>query len=146
MREINCKRGGNIRCCKLCGSMENIEAHHIIHRSSVKALIKCDLNLADLCQSCHDFLHHNKKGFELDYALKIEFYEKMRLLFDKKEFTLEEIQETLNISYNASYSLSKLMKPVKSKYIREDILNAVMGGKNPIEKYREIKGGISNRT
>lgn len=126
--------------------MENIEGRHIIHKSAVKSLENCKMIIVDLCHSCHDYLHHNKNGFELDYALKIELYEKMCLLFDKNEFTLEEIQETLSISYNASYSLSKLMKPVKGKYIREDILNAVMGGKNPIERYKEIKGGISDRT
>jgi hypothetical protein len=128
----------------LCGSFQNIEGHHVIYRSAVKILENCKMIIVDLCHSCHDYLHHNKNGFELDYALKIEIYEKMCLLFDKKEFTLEEIQETLNISYNASYSLSKLMRPVKGKYAREDILNAVMGGKNPIERYKEIKGGISN--
>lgn len=130
------------RFCKFCNGIAT-ESHHIIHRSSVKSLINCKMNLVDLCNSCHNFLHHSKNGFELDYALKIEFYEKMCLLFDKKEFTFEEIQETLNISYNATYSFSKLMKPVKGKYTREDILNALTGGKNPIEKYKEIKGELA---
>jgi hypothetical protein len=60
----------------------------------------------------------------------------MRLL--KNEYELEEIQDVLQISFNATRSLCKLMTMDKGKYIRKDIIRACMGGKMILED--EIEG------
>ncbi|WP_236896932.1 hypothetical protein [Clostridium beijerinckii] len=129
----------DFRFCKLCGSVQGIQNHHVIFRSQCKQLENCELNQVDLCFSCHDFLHHNRKGFELDYALKKEFLSNIEMLFLGKAFTLEEIREYLKINYNAAYKLSKNMKGEKDRYTRDSIILACMGGKMPQQRYEEAK-------
>ena len=116
-----------MRNCILCNSTYNIESHHIIHRSSAKSLIKCKINLIDLCHNCHDFLHHDKNGHALDIQLKSDFEEKLNLLFDREYFTREEIKKTLGISDRAVYSLCKLLESHKGLFSRNDIINRCMG-------------------
>jgi transposase-like protein len=133
------------RFCKLCGSTNAIENHHITFRSQCKPLENCEMNQVDLCHSCHDFLHHNGKGYELDHALKMEFQANIEMLFLGQTFTLEEIQEALGISYNAVYRLSKNMKLEKGKYTRDSIVLACLGGEYPQERYERIKAKEGER-
>lgn len=134
------------RYCHLCGSMNGIQNHHIIHRSQCKQLENCDINQVDLCFSCHDFLHHNRKGYELDYTLKIEFQANIEMLFLGQAFTLDEIKESLEINFNAVYKLSKHMKLEKGKYTRESIILACLGGEYPQERYKKIKEKEGGKT
>lgn len=46
--------------CQLCGSSQNIEAHHIRYRSERKDLIDEPTNLIFLCKKCHILVHSNK--------------------------------------------------------------------------------------
>ncbi|MFT8352179.1 hypothetical protein [Clostridium saccharoperbutylacetonicum] len=118
---------------------QGIQNHHIIFKSHCKQLENCDLNQVDLCYSCHDFLHHRKKGYELDYTLKKEFQANIEMLFIGQAFTLDEIKDTLGISYNAAYKLSKNMRQIKGKYTRDSIILACLGGVYPQEAYEEAK-------
>lgn len=48
--------------CKICGSSENIEAHHLIPVKTLQnhdlvRLISDDNNGITLCKSCHDLIH-----------------------------------------------------------------------------------------
>lgn len=132
------------KICKLCGSIAS-ESHHIIHRSQLRALINCKLNQVYLCNNCHSYLHHNRNGCELDYALQLEFQNTLEMLFIGQSFDLEEIQETLNINYNATYGLSKLMRSNKGKYTREDIILACLGGEYPQTRYEKAKKNKKKR-
>lgn len=111
------------------------ELHHIIHRSSVKALINCKLNHVCLCQECHrgTFGVHGKKGNGLDKLLKLNLQEKLELLFDKECFTKEDVQATLKISDRAADSLCKLMKSDKGMFNRLEIIRTCLGGKLILE-------------
>lgn len=126
-----------MRYCKICFSTNSIESHHIIFRSQSKALINCKLNQVDLCNYHHNFLHHNRNGYKLDYKLKLEYQNLMEMLFIGQAFTLEEIQETLDINYNAVYSLSKLIKKERNKYTRESLLIALCGGKLVQDRFKK---------
>lgn len=128
-----------IECCKICNSTYQLESHHIIFRSQSKALINCKINQVYLCHSCHQHLHNHPKGFETDYQLKIDYQNYMEMVFDGQAFTLEEIQEVLQISYKAIYGLSKLMKLDKGKYTRESIIIALCGGESAEQRYKKRK-------
>lgn len=45
--------------CTICGSTENLEAHHIIPVSHAKEYSLVESNLVTLCRKCHMLVHHN---------------------------------------------------------------------------------------
>lgn len=121
--------------CFICGAIGNNEEHHIVFRSAAKFMINCKLNKIKLCPSHHRGTDgiHGRNGHKLDKKLKLFLQNNLEILFDKKEFTKEEIKEILDINSNSVDSLCKLLKCDKDKYIREDIIRACMGGKMIIE-------------
>ena len=50
--------------CRLCGSTQNIQAHHILYRSERKDLINEPTNMIMLCIKCHQLVHSNKKKYQ----------------------------------------------------------------------------------
>jgi hypothetical protein len=113
--------------CAECGRTSGIEDHHIIHLSQVRSLDKCKANHVNLC-----YIHHrsSKIGIhdndELDRKYKLKFQNWLELSFLKHEYTLEEIQEILGISYKATRSLCKMIRSKGGLYVREDIILACM--------------------
>jgi recombinational DNA repair protein (RecF pathway) len=122
-----------IKYCSECGT-SYAETHHIIYRRHCKSLENCKLNLIDLCYTHHrdhkEGVHFNK---ELDNRLKLEFQNKLEMLFNKEYLTREEIKEVLEIANKPLGRLLKTLTLQKGKYVREDIIRAVMGGKLVIE-------------
>lgn len=115
--------------CSLCKINPASDIHHIIYRSHVKALVKCDLNLIPLCQACHSEVHRGKKSKELNIKLRLEFQNKLEILFDKEYLTESEINEVLKISQTALRGLLKPLKQYKEGIKREDIIRACCGGR-----------------
>jgi hypothetical protein len=116
--------------CQVCGSQAT-ESHHIVKRSEVKALIKCEINQAFLCTECHRGTYgvHGKEGHKLDIKLKLEMQNKLELIFDKEWFTREDIRQALKISERATDNLFKLMKSDKGMFNRLEIVRICMGGR-----------------
>lgn len=116
--------------CKVCGSQAT-ESHHIVKRSEVKALIKCEINQIYLCTECHRGTYgvHGREGHKLDIKMKLDMQNKLELIFDKEVFTREEIRQALNISERATESLCKLMKCDKGVFNRLEVIRVCMGGK-----------------
>ena len=50
--------------CRLCGSTNWIQLHHIIYRSQRKDLINDVNNCIMLCDVCHRLVHSNKKNWQ----------------------------------------------------------------------------------
>lgn len=50
--------------CRICGSKENLCAHHIIPVSHSRKYMYCETNGITLCQKCH-YLVHNKESDNL---------------------------------------------------------------------------------
>lgn len=50
--------------CRLCGTAQNIQAHHILYRSERKDLINEPTNMIMLCIKCHQLVHSNKKKYQ----------------------------------------------------------------------------------
>ena len=117
------------RECELCKSRPASEVHHIIYRSHCKALIKSNLNLISLCQQCHAKIHRGKESKELNKKLRLQFQNKLEILFDKQYLTEEEINDVLKISQTALKGLLKTLMTYKEGYKREDVIRACMGGK-----------------
>ena len=117
-------------CCWVCGKY-GVEYHHAIRRSSVKALIHCDLNLYPLCPLHHRSSPQGIQGGnkELDLKLKLDFQNKLELLFDKEYFTEEEVRETLGISERATKRLLKTLKRKNNMFERSEIIRSCMGGR-----------------
>ena len=117
--------------CYVCGKSGNLEAHHICKRSQVPALTHCTLNIVYLCPIHHRSEKgiHGRDGHELDLKLKLEFQNKLELLFDKEYFTEEEIRETLGISDRAAKRLLKTLKRKNNMFERSDIIRSCMGGR-----------------
>lgn len=60
--------------CKLCGSKEKLECHHIIPHSELPALSSILENLITLCHTCHFQIAHikgNTKTFDKKIAKKL---------------------------------------------------------------------------
>ena len=118
------------RECELCKLRPASEIHHIIYRSHCKALIKSNLNLISLCQQCHAKIHRGKESKELNKKLRLQFQNKLEILFDKKYLTEEEINDVLKISQTALKGLLKTLTVYKGNlFKREDVIRACMGGK-----------------
>ena len=117
------------RECELCKLRPASEVHHIIYRSHCKALIKSNLNLISLCQQCHAKIHRGKESKELNKKLRLQFQNKLEILFDKQYLTEEEINDVLKISQTALRGLLKTLIVYKEGYKREDVIRACMGGR-----------------
>lgn len=50
--------------CRLCGSTNWIQLHHILYRSQRKDLINDISNCIMLCYDCHRLVHNNKKKWQ----------------------------------------------------------------------------------
>ena len=117
------------RECELCKLRPASEIHHIIYRSHCKALIKSDINLIPLCQICHTKVHRGKESKELNHKLRLQFQNKLEILFDKEYLTEEEINDVLKISQTALKGLLKTLTVYKGNlFKREDVIRACMGG------------------
>ena len=118
------------RECELCKLRPATEIHHIIYRSHCKALIKSNLNLISLCQQCHAKIHRGKESKELNKKLRLQFQNKLEMLFDKQYLTEEEINDVLKISQTALKGLLKTLTVYKGNlFKREDVIRVCMGGK-----------------
>ena len=118
------------RECELCKLRPASEVHHIIYRSHCKALIKSDINLIPLCQICHAKVHRGKESKELNKKLRLQFQNKLEILFDKEYLTEEEINDVLKISQTALKGLLKTLTVYKGNlYKREEVIRTCMGGK-----------------
>ena len=118
------------RYCKVCGNPYT-ELHHIMFRSEVKALEHCKLNLVNLCVEHHKGTYgvHGSKGASLNRKLKLEFQNTLEELWDKQYLTREEIKEVLQINDKSLNRLLKRLSLQDDKYIKEDVIRAVLGGK-----------------
>lgn len=119
--------------CEICGR-PHAELHHIIFRSEVKPLEKCKLNHVYLCYEHHRGTMgvHGRLGNELNKSLRLKFQNTLEMLFNKNEFTIEEIADILSIHLKQAIKLSKSFNKIMSinrTYQREDIIRACMGGK-----------------
>ena len=121
-------------CCKICGN-PYVELHHIVYRSENKNLENCKLNFVHLCQEHHrgTFGVHGSKGAALNRKLKLEFQNKLEILWDKQYLTKEDIKEVLQISDKALNRLLKTFSLQKDKYVREEVIRACMSGKMIVE-------------
>ena len=119
--------------CEICGAPA--ETHHIVFRSECKPLENCKLNLIYLCPCHHQDhkagVHHNRK---FNLKLKLEFQNKLELLFDSEFLTKIDIRQALGISERATDSLCKTILFDKGKFYRQDVIRACMGGKMILEK------------
>ena len=93
-------------------------------------MIKSNLNLISLCQQCHAKIHRGKESKELNKKLRLQFQNKLEMLFDKQYLTEEEINDVLKISQTALKGLLKTLTVYKGNlFKREDVIRACMGGK-----------------
>ena len=124
----------DIHWCIVCGQRAT-ELHHRVFRSECKQLEHCKINQVYLCREHHRGTYgvHGKYGDKLNKKLKLEFQNKLEMLFDKEFLTKEEIKEVLQISEKALERLIKRIKCYQCKFTREDVIRACMGGKMIIE-------------
>ena len=67
---------------------------------------------------------------ELNKKLRLQFQNKLEILFDKEYLTEEEINDVLKISQTALKGLLKTLTVYKGNlFKREDVIRACMGGK-----------------
>lgn len=118
----------------ICGCQAT-EMHHIMFRSQVKALEKCELNQIYLCSQCHRGTYgvHGKNGHELDQKLKKQFQDKLNAGLNDIN-SVDDIKAMLGISYKNVDKLLKCVQASKGVYKREDIVRACMNGKIILEE------------
>lgn len=116
--------------CYVCGNC-NTENHHIIFRGQSKALIKCKLNLVELCEAHHrghDGIH-GKNGRALDLKLKLDLQDRLFSLFEKDYITKKDIENKLEISLSCVEKVVKGMVISKEGYEKEAVIRKLLGGK-----------------
>lgn len=120
-----------MKCCTICGRLDNVEEHHIIKRSQAKFLTNCYLNKVNLCNTHHrsEIGVHGREGYKLDRKLRLEYQNNLEFLLDKQYFTQEELQDIFKINSNSVNSLCKLMKSEKGAFSRNEVIRAMCGGK-----------------
>jgi hypothetical protein len=120
-----------IHWCEVCGTSYNVELHHIMFRSEVKALENCELNYSYLCPEHHRGTYgpHGSKGAYLNRKLKIRFQNELERSWLKEYLTKEDINKVLEISEIALTRLLKTIKAAKLGYERESVIRACLGGK-----------------
>lgn len=119
--------------CEICGKKADI--HHIVH--------KCDggldftLNYKYLCPQHHRGKSgpHRDKFVDLNY--KLEMQNKLRALFTKRYYSLDNLSSLLNINKNTLKRITKKLKLYKEGYLSEDIIFELMGCKIYSEEYIE---------
>ena len=101
-----------MRKCKICGSTVNLQKHHVISRKQQPALIKCEMNLVDLCVYCHTSgpraVHGN--GFNELKKMRIEKQREYFEIFNEEKYSKEVIKDILGINQN---DVDKLLRPLK---------------------------------
>ena len=124
-----------VRYCAECATTYGIEDHHIIYKKHCKPLDNCKHIHVDLCSYHHrnqpNGIHFNK---ELNRKYKLMFQNYLEIHFLKEYLTREEIKEVLEIS---EHPLDKLLSGLirhNSKYNREELIIACMGGKRIEER------------
>ncbi|MFP3727538.1 HNH endonuclease [Priestia filamentosa] len=94
--------------CKICGTKEKLEAHHIFNYSSHKDLRYKVSNGITLCEVCHDNFHnaYTRKGNSdkqlLEYVKKIrgeEYAKTIEELLRKKQITVINPEAYINPNY-----------------------------------------------
>ena len=119
--------------CEECGTSYMVETHHIVFRSECKPLENCNMNHSCLCPFHHrdhkKGVHHNR---ELNKKYKLQFQNELEMKLLKNELTREEVQEVLVIKEKPLDRLLKTLTCKNSKYIREEVIRACMGGKSII--------------
>lgn len=116
--------------CFVCGAT-NTEKHHIIKRSQSKALIKCELNLVELCPEHHRGHNgvHGKNGHALDIKLRKMLQRKLDRAFDKDLLTSKDIKEVLGITEVCVERITKTLQAKDNRYNKEDIIRNCCGGR-----------------
>jgi len=120
-----------IHWCEVCGTSYNVELHHIMFRSEVKALENCKLNYSYLCPEHHRGTYgpHGSKGAYLNRKLKIRFQNELERSWLKEYLSKDDINNVLKISEIALCRLLKTIKVTKLGYERESVIRACLGGK-----------------
>ncbi|CAM3000197.1 hypothetical protein HAHI6034_11050 [Hathewaya histolytica] len=113
--------------CEICGASG--ELHHCIFRSQSIVLKDCELNFKYLCPQHHRLSNDSPhKSREVAMRYKKEVQDKLFELFDKEEYTEEDIKKKLKLS---NKSLRMLCKTISGAgiYKREEIIRSCMGGR-----------------
>lgn len=98
-KSIARKRDGR---CLLCGSTENLQAHHYIHTVAYSTKYRWDLrNLCTVCAGCHLYKIHSTASFRYTEPLR-------KAVLINKIITEKELEEISNDRELARFSIGDL--------------------------------------
>lgn len=107
--------------------MGGLELHHIIFRSKAPYMAHVPVNSIYLTPEEHrgkNGPHHNR---EKDLKLKKMLQAKLRKMFDKDYYTLEEIKGILGVSSKVSERIVKILPLTKNGYESEKLIFHMLG-------------------
>lgn len=113
--------------CYGCGAIGPTSCHHIIRRSKVKGLTKCEKNQVRLCNNCHYSLHHGS-GHKLEERLRREFLNYLQINFLNDYIEYRDIKKTLNISDKPLRGMLKTVVIKDGEYERASLIRTLLGG------------------
>ncbi|WP_027626782.1 HNH endonuclease [Clostridium lundense] len=111
--------------CEVCG--RKAEIHHVVNKS--QGGIDLPLNYKYLCSEHHRGKHGPHKDWKLDMQYKIEMQERLEEILYKDFYSLEELEELLEVNKSKVKRLIKSNKIYKEGYKKEDIIFLLMGNK-----------------
>jgi hypothetical protein len=109
--------------CEVCGRKADI--HHIIHKS--EGGMDISINYKFLCPEHHRgrFGPHKNKNVDLEYKLELQY--KLRYIFSKEYYTLDEIICVLGLNKCKGKKFVCGFKLYKEGYKKEDITFKLLG-------------------
>lgn len=107
--------------------MEGLELHHIIFRSKAPYMAHVPVNFIYLMPEAHrgkNGPHHNR---EKDLELKKMLQAKLKIMFCKDYYTLDEIKEILGVSERVARGIVKILPLHKEGYESEKLIFHMLG-------------------
>lgn len=114
------------KCCEVCGRPYS-ELHHVVYRSQGKYMEHIPINFKYLCHKHHrgNESPHRCKNIDLQYKKSMQ--DKLKTMFSKDYYTLDEIKEILGVSTKIAERIVKTLPLNKEGYENNKLIFRMMG-------------------
>ena len=109
--------------CEVCGG--NGDIHHIVYRS--RGGLNFELNYKYLCRIHHRGINGPHKNKIIDYEYKLEMQDKLYSTFTKKYYSINSINEILDLSISSRKKIQTELFLYKEGYKNSELIFFLMG-------------------
>lgn len=114
--------------CERCGTINWVELHHVVFKSSASYMANIQINFKYLCNVCHRGNKGPHLNREVDIIFKTELQTKLFTLFSEDYYSEKQIRIMLETTESEVNKITKVLTRYKEGYKKEDIVRRLMGG------------------